>query len=102
VQDTGDGNKREFVAMSWANDITGLGSIYSLPPNSCYQLVADRSASNTVIPECSVRYGWVFRNPTQHFWLPASVDIATFKIYLGDEELTECDTEAGQCNFVLP
>jgi serine/threonine protein kinase len=85
-----------FSASEWE------GNLQALPPQGCYQLVANNSASSRQIPECRVRYGWVFRNAAYRFWLPVDGGSDTFTIYLGNEKIKGCEIEATECRFSLP
>ncbi len=99
-----EGRNRVFEASAWQNDrfSAGRGSIFALPTGGCYQLFADDSNANLIPDECDNRFGWIQRNPSYHFWLPANDTASIFTVYLSEVAIIECQIEAGSCEFSLP
>lgn len=96
-----------FAATTWretASVSVGRGSIFALPPGSCYQIYARQEEASSVAPAgCDVRYGWVWQNTFNQFWLMNEDDEDEFFTILdGELTITECQIDAGRCEFSIP
>lgn len=104
VQERSSADDLLFEASDWLNQFypSGRGSIYSLPPNGCYQIFRI-NIDNPASPEgCGQRYGWLARFGSRPFWTAADPNNPIFKVYQGNTLLAECEFAAGVCEFSLP
>lgn len=91
---------RQFKASAWQRgDYQGMGSIYAIPPDGCFQLGVNTSTATDAPRTCDQLHLWsVVYDPSQRFWLS---DAGEFAVMVGGRELARCAVETGVCAFTL-
>lgn len=88
-----DGEKT-FSAMAWNDD---NGYLWQFPTGDCFQIAVSGTQNPIKPASCELRHGWVSVKTSQKFWTSD-----TFEVYLNNNIVGECDTDASACVIDLP
>jgi hypothetical protein len=103
LQERADDTTQNFEAIGWQQgSFRSEGSVYALQPDSCFQIGVAAGVAATPADECVRLNAWQQAGVLERFWLPVEDGPEVFLVMLNDEELVECEIDAGECEFELP